>query len=120
MADIELVEEEFGGVPYDITIYNRNDLDEFGRPKVISFAALGITIAKLFISTEQNLANPVLDDKTLTLVDDKIARWTIGNADVPDAGDYYAMIKFTDDATPNLIYETNLMTVHVQPRLGTA
>lgn len=118
MADIELVETEKGDF-YDITIYDKENLDAKGRPKLISFADLGITQAKLFISTEEDMATPVLDNKALALFSDSIVRWTIGSGDVPIANEYFAIVKMLD-VSGSLVRFSNLLTVHVTPRIGTA
>lgn len=110
--------EEEEGDNYDISIYDKNNLDAKGRPILIVFSDLGITTAKLFIAKEETLATPVLDDKSLTLVGDSTVRWLIGNGDVPAADDYFGIIKLFAGASP--IRFSNLMTVHVQPRIGTA
>lgn len=118
MADIELVFDEKGDF-YDITMYDKEDLDSKGRPNLISFAALGITQAKFFISTEEAMGTPVLDDKTLSLLSDSVLRWTIGSGEVPAAGEYFAIIKMLD-VSSSLVRFSNLLTVHVTPRIGTA
>ena len=118
MADIELVFDEKGDF-YDITIHDKEDLDDKGRPKLISFSALGITQAFLFISTEEDMTTPVLDNKSLTLLTDSIVRWTIGSGEVPAAGEYFAIVKMLD-VSGALVRFSNLLTVHVQPRIGTA
>lgn len=117
MADIELVEEEEAGIPYDIIIYDKNNLDSKGRPQLVNFTDLGVTTAKLFIAKEESMATPVLDNKALAIVGEYTVRWTIANGDIPTADDYFAIIKLTGATTP--IIFTNLLTVHVQPRLGT-
>ena len=117
MADIELVNGEKGDF-YDITMYDKQNLDSKGRPTIISFSALGITQAKLFISTEEDMANPVLDNKTLALPNNTDVRWTIGTGEVPAAGDYFAIVKMLD-AGGSLVRFSNLLSVHVQPRIGT-
>lgn len=118
MADIELVFDEKGDF-YDITIFDKEDLDAKGRPKLISFAALGITQAFLFIAKEETLATPVLDNKALTLLTDSIVRWTIGSGEVPTSDEYFAIVKMLD-VSGSLVRFSNLLTVHVTPRIGTA
>lgn len=118
MADIELVEDEKGDF-YDITIYDKENLDSKGRPKLILFADLGITQAKLFISTEEAMSTPVLDNKTLALFSDSVVRWTIGSGEVPTANEYFAIVKMLD-VSGSLVRFSNLLTVHVTPRIGTA
>ena len=117
MADIELVAEEKGD-NFDITIFDKQNLDSFGRPKLISFADLGITQAFLFISKEEDLTTPILDNKTLTLLTDSVVRWAIGSGDVPAADEYFAIVKMLD-VSGSLVRFSNLLTVHVQTRIGT-
>lgn len=118
MADIELVNGEKGDF-YDITMYDKENLDSLGRPEIISFATLGITQAFLFISTEEDMTTPVLDNKALALPNDFDVRWTIGSGDVPAAGEYFAIVKMLD-VSGALVRFSNLLTVHVTPRIGTA
>lgn len=118
MADIELVNGEKGDF-YDITIYDKENLDDKGRPRLISFADLGITQAFLFISTEEDITTPVLDNKSLALFTDSVVRWTIGSGEVPAANEYFAIVKMLD-VSGALVRFSNLLTVHVTPRIGTA
>ena len=118
MADIELVATEKGD-NYDITIYAKENLDSKGRPKLISFADLGITQAFLFISTEEDMNAPVLDNKVLSLLTDSIVRWPIGIGEVPAAVEYFAIVKMLD-VSGSLVRFSNLLTTHVTPRIGSA
>jgi hypothetical protein len=116
LANYELVEGEAGD-PYDTLIYDRNDLDQFGKPKLISFAAKGITKAMIYISNTVNFGTPV---KSIvpTLPNDYTVRWSVIPADIPPAGDYYVQIKLFNN-TGDLVRKTwEPLTLKVKPALG--
>lgn len=123
MANYELVEGE-NGDPYDTLIYDKNKLDTFGNPQLISFSAKGITQATLYIAATTNFENNPLKTITLTLPNDYTVRWNVQAGDIPPAtgispsGDYYAQIVMKD-VSGNIVRKTyDILTVKVKPKLG--
>lgn len=116
MANYELVEGEAGD-PYDTVIYDRNDLDEYGKPRKISFAAKAITQAVMYIAATNAIGTP-LKTIELTLPNDYTLRWSVIPVDIPPQGDYYVQIKMLN-VSGDLIRKTwEPLTLKVKPAMG--
>ncbi len=116
MADIELVRGEFGDA-YVFTIFDKNNLDENGAPNLISFSDLGITEATFSLSTETDLTNPSIDERTMTIESDSTVSWFILGSDIPASGNnFWAIINMGDGSS--VLRKTNLLTVKVQEDIG--
>jgi len=112
MADIELVEGEAGDV-YNITIKDKDG-------NVIDLTAKGLTTIVMFIADPDTLSSPTVSipntSFAITGANNEIAAWTILAAEVPSAGNYLAMLKFTGGG---LTRKTRrYLTVHVKEQIG--
>jgi len=113
MADIELVEGEAGDV-YNITIKDKDG-------NVIDLTAKGITTIVMFIADPDTLSVPTKTIPStsfgITGSNNEIAQWTVIATEIPGAGNYLAMLKFTGGG---LTRKTRrYLTVHVKEQIGT-
>lgn len=96
MADIELV-EEVANYEYIISVYDPQNVDNYDNPLPISFSALGITQAYLYIVT-QDFVTKLVNGDQLFPINDYQLEWPISPTDVPigSAGEYFGQIDFQD------------------------
>ena len=113
MADIELVEGEAGDV-YNITIKDKDG-------NLINLTTKGITTITMDIADPDTLSVPTKSipnsSFAITGTSNEIASWTILAAEIPSAGNYLAMLTFTDGGS--FVRKTRrYLTVHVKEKIG--
>lgn len=117
MADIELV-EAVANYEYVITVYDPQNVDAYDNPVPISFSALGITQAFLYITTT-DFATKLVNGDELYFLNDYQLEWPISPSDVPigSAGDYFAQIDFQNSSGQSIYPNYPYLTVKISKKL---
>ena len=117
MADIELV-EAVANYEYVITVYDPQSVDAYDNPVIISFAALGITQAFLYIVT-QDFVTKLVNGDELFFINDYQLEWPVSPSDVPigSAGEYFGQIDFQDSHGNSIYPNYPYLSVRISKKL---